>query len=270
MTMCVFWKDVENNIHAATDSRLNNKITTLDHCLKLSRLQCNVYDAGEDELKKTVKLAVAFCGGFISSYTIKESLSEILDRVSLLPDSSSLSMSLIADVALSVYKRIVPDIIDYALSGDSACMFYLIGYCENDKEMQMYKIGCQANTNGIGYSFTKDKCFANKNYELDGSGASFVRNQGNTDAIVHRYLKKDSRYGMLDLLQSVIDDDGCKSVGGAIQYAKCMPEGPSIYSMLKDDNGEIKYLRGGVDLNEMINETLGYNVMIEAQMIVRG
>lgn len=269
MTMCVFWKDVNHDIHAATDSRLNSDFATLDHCLKISRLECNAYNAGEDELKKTVNIAVAFCGGFISAYTIKESLSEILNRISLIPDVSFLSMDLITDVVLSVYKRITPDIIDYSLSANGACIFYLIGYCEREHEMQMYKIGCRVNENGNGYDIFKEKCFVDTSYELDGSGAGFLSKKGDVDSIVKSFYNEDSRYGLLNLLQSIIDDDDCKSVGGAIQYAKCTPTGPSIYSMLKNNDGNVFYLRGGVDLNKLIDETLKYGVMIDAKMIVR-
>ena len=178
-------------------------------------------------------------------------------------------MDLITNVVLSVYTKITPDIIEYSLSGNGACIFYLIGYCEREHEMQMYKIGCKVNKTGDGYDIFKEKCFADTLYELDGSGASFLSNKGDINSIVQDFYKEDPMYGPLNLLQSIIDDDDCKSVGGAIQYAKCTPTGSSIYSMLKNNDGNFFYLRGGVDLNKLIDETLEYGVMIDAKMIMR-
>lgn len=272
MTMCVYWKDKSNNIHMATDSRLSNGVSVLDHCLKISKLDCDVHECNDLSGKgkvfvRKINLAISFCGGFVSAYTIKESLTEILNQMVLFPDSSHISMDLITDVALMVYDKVVRAAVEYSNGKSGACFFYIAGFCPKTNEMEMYKLGVRANPSGDGFNCFKEKCFQTNDYIIDGSGAAFLIETDTLDNHFKKAYSINQQMPLLDLLLSVINNSACDTVGGAIQYAKCDPNDNVIYSMYENDNGQIRYMRGGVDLNKLTDECAAQGVVIEAKMI---
>lgn len=272
MTMCVYWKDKTNNIHMATDSRLSNGVSVLDHCLKISKLNCEVHEcndlSGENKVFiRRVNLAISFCGGFVSAYTIKESLTEILNQMVLFPDSSHISMDLITDVALMVYDKVVRAAVEYSNSKSGACSFYIAGFCPKANEMEMYKLSVRVNPSQDGFYCFKEKCFQTNDYIIDGSGATFLMKTDTLDNHFKKAYSINQKMPLLDLLLLVINDGTCDTVGGAIQYAKCDPNDNIIHSMYENNNGQIRYMRGGVDLNKLIDECSAQGVVIEAKMI---
>ncbi len=274
MTMCVFWKDKANVIHMATDSRLNNGKTTLDHCLKISRLNCELYEAdsivgGNKILKGTVKLAISFCGGFVSAYTIKESLAEILNQMVFVPDTSNASMDVIAEVAFNVYKKITTAILAYYMELDGACSVYIAGFCPLSKQMEMYKLSVKIDSISNQVVYSKTKCFEQESFIIDGSGATFLKKSDTLDNHFAKAYAKNKEKPLLDILYSVISDPACNSVGGSIQYAKCQSNDITLHSMYEYNNGSVRYMRAGVDINELINDVIPLGVIIEANMIGR-
>lgn len=274
MTMCVFWKDKANNIHMATDSRLNNGISELDHCLKLSTLSCELYEVGDDAgteriSKGSVKLAISFCGGFVSAYTIKESLAGIINKMVFLPDSSEASLELIAEVAFKVYKKITTDVMSYSMGINGACSIYISGLCPLSHEVEMYKFGVELNKEGNKVDFYMEKCFQNETYIIDGSGASYLKSTDTLDNHVAKAYEKNQNKPLLDLLESVIADPKCNSVGGSIQYAKCHADDVILYSLYECKSGVVRYMRAGVDVNELMDEVVPLGVVIENDMIGR-
>ena len=222
MTMCVFWKDKANDIHMASDSRLNNGKTELDHCLKISRLNCELYEVdnviGSNRiLKGTVKLGISFCGGFVSAYTIKESLAEILNQMVFYPDASNASMDVIAEVAFKVYKKITVDVLAYYMDLEGACSVYIAGFCPLSKQMEMYKLSVEMDYVSNQVVYSKTKCFEQESFIIDGSGATFLKKSDTLDNHFARAYAKNKDKPLLDILESVISDPACNSVGGSIQ-----------------------------------------------------
>lgn len=274
MTMCVFWKDKANDIHMASDSRLNNGKTELDHCLKISRLNCELYEVdnviGSNRiLKGTVKLGISFCGGFVSAYTIKESLAEILNQMVFYPDASNASMDVIAEVAFKVYKKITVDVLAYYMDLEGACSVYIAGFCPLSKQMEMYKLSVEMDYVSNQVVYSKTKCFEQESFIIDGSGATFLKKSDTLDNHFARAYAKNKDKPLLDILESVISDPACNSVGGSIQYAKCQSNDITLHSMYEYKDGSVKYMRAGVDINELINDVIPLGVVVEANMIGR-
>ncbi|WP_140182674.1 hypothetical protein [Providencia stuartii] len=256
MTMCVFWKDQSHNIHVATDSRLNfNNNSSLDSCVKISRLKCDIYEpcnssAEERTPKKSIELVITFCGGFTTAYTIKESLSEILTKIVMVPDTDELSLEKIVDLSKIVFENVSNDIFSALIDDKLACKFYIVGLCPKNKQMEAYEIGYQR-SNSLP-TFSKNRLFSTCSYEFSGSGALFLNKNNNVKDVINKaYLKNRISYP-LDILQSVIDDKHCDSVGGAIQYAECTPNGNKIFGLLENKNGNIKYMRAGIDIKDLM------------------
>ncbi|WP_454889240.1 hypothetical protein [Serratia quinivorans] len=272
MTMCVMWKGDKGNIHVATDSRLSFGEKRLDHCVKISRLSSLLHEPGDylDTDKKLVDsrdITIAFCGGFTNAYIVKESLSEILNKLVILYNKQVVSFKDIVDVAFIIYKETSCAMFSTLMDDVYGCLFYIIGYCPLDEEMQAYKFEFKLNAVSCAYDFISSKLFENCNFEISGSGLKFLQSQGSIiDIVNHSYLKNKFN-PLLDVLNDVINNELCVSVGGAIQYIECTPIGSTLFGHLQIDGQKVKYMKAGVDLNELNNDFEPLGLFVEPDVI---
>lgn len=272
MTMCVMWKGVRGNIHVATDSRLSFGEKRLDHCVKISRISSLLHKPGDSlnadkELVERRDITIAFCGGFTNAYIVKESLSEILNKLVLLYDKQNASFKDIIGVAFGIYEETSRAIFSTLMDSVYGCLFYIVGYCPLDKEMQAYKFEFKLNAVSCAYDFISSKLFDDCNFEISGSGLSFLKSQGSINDIVNAAYLKNKFNPLLDILSDVINNDLCISVGGAIQYIECTPNGSTLFGHLKMDEQKVKYMKAGVDLNELNNYFEPLGLFVEPDLI---
>lgn len=273
MTMCVLWKDKAGSIHVGTDSRLNFGASTFDYCVKISRMTCHLHEPGsvgkESVLIKSVELTIAFCGGFSSAYTVKESLCEILNCIIAAPDTNHVSMKSIADIAFQVYKNVTAAILETLMKLEFTCIFYLIGRCPKDKVMKCYKFSCDYNDSRDGFEYFNTEMFINKTFEISGSGRRHLESKHTFNEYITQAYQKNNMTYLLDILKEVIDDSSCDTVDGAIQYAKCSTVETKFYSMITGEGNGIKYMKAGIDLNSLNDELLKDNMFIEVNAITK-
>lgn len=272
MTMCVLWKNKGGNIHAATDSRLNFGDKSLDHCVKISTLKCQIHEPGDSpylssNLKKTIDLTIVFCGGFTNAYTIKETLSEILNRIITTKNVDAVSLNDVSEIAFKVYEKTTKAILELFMDESYGCIFYLIGHCPVSSEMKAFKFSFDKSENGHFIEYKNEELFTSITFEISGSGYSHLKNNGGVDTTLTNAYEKNNHTYLLDVLDSVIKNDSCKSVGGAIQYAECTPDGVILYSMREYENGEYKYKRAGLDVNSLNNDIMNDDFFIEVSTI---
>ncbi|HCT7894558.1 TPA: hypothetical protein OT866_003482 [Klebsiella aerogenes] len=272
MTMCVIWKGTIGNIYAATDSRLSFDEKKLDNCVKISRITCLLHEPGDVEnTSKTLvdkrEIATLFCGGFTNAYIIKESLTEILNKVVLMKEYSSVSFSEIIDVAFSIYEKSSRKMFASLMEERFGCIFYMISYCPVDKEMQAFKFEFKVNSSGVIYS--KSKLFDEINYEISGSGLRHLEQNGSIEQLVEEAYQKNTYTPLLDLLESVINDSNCDSVGGAMQYISCKKEGHTLCCHMLFEDNHHKYMKAGVDLNELNEEFIPLGLFFETDVITK-
>lgn len=273
MTMCVIWKSVLGNIYAATDSRLSFEEKKLDHCVKISRIACLLHEPGDEfnEGKTLVdkrEIATLFCGGFTNAYLIKESLTEILNKIVLMKEYCDVSFSEIIDVAFTIYKNTSKAMFSLLMHERFGCIFYMISYCPIDKEMQAFKFEFKLNEFGV-YDFYKSKLFDKKNYEISGSGLRHITQGSDIESVVNAACQKNVYTPLLDILESVINDPSCDSVGGAMQYIVCKKENLTLYSHMLFEENHRKYMKAGVDLNELNEEFMPSGIFFETDVIGR-
>ncbi|EPM4187493.1 hypothetical protein ACTLJY_004478 [Klebsiella aerogenes] len=275
MTMCVIWKGNFGNIYAATDSRLSFEEKRLDHCVKISRITCLLHEPGDvDDIRDTSKIlvdkreiATLFCGGFTNAYIIKESLTEILNKIVLMREYSNVSFSEIIDVAFSIYEKTSRDMFELLMSEQFGCIFYMISYCPVYDEMQAFKFEFKMTASGIEYR--KYKLFEDTNYEISGSGLSYLKQSGKVEDLVEEASQKNPYTPLLDILNSVINSDECDSVGGAMQYISCKKGSLTLCCHLLFEDGQSKYMKAGVDVNELNEEFMPRGLFFEADVIAK-
>ncbi|MBA0164094.1 hypothetical protein H0255_13225 [Pectobacterium versatile] len=273
MTMCVIWKGELGNIYAATDSRLSFEEKKLDYCVKISKLTCLLHEPGDEtnENKALVdkrEIATLFCGGFTNSYIVKESLSEILNKIVLIKNYSDVSFSEIIDVAFSIYKNTSKAMFSSLMDEKFGCIFYMISYCPVDNEMQAFKFEFKLNEFGI-FDFYKSKLFDEMNYEISGSGLRHLQQHGGVEERVYQAYQNNSYTPLLDILNSVINDDDCESVGGAIQYIVCKKENLTLHCHMLFEDDHHKYMKAGIDLNDLNDEFIPSGLFFETDAIIK-
>lgn len=275
MTMCVIWKSSFGNIYAATDSRLSFEEKRLDHCVKISKVTCLLHEPGDvDDIKDTSKtlvdkreIATLFCGGFTNAYIIKESLTEILNKIVLMKEYSKVSFSEIIDVAFSIYEKTSRDMLGLLMNERFGCIFYMISYCPVHNEMQAFKFEFKITVNGIVYR--KCKLFEDVNYEISGSGLSYLKQSGKIEDLVAAASQKNTYTPLLDILESVINSDECDSVGGAMQYISCKKDSLTLCCHLLFEDNQYKYMKAGVDVNELNEEFMPRGLFFETDAIAK-
>ena len=272
MTMCVIWKDSLGNIYAATDSRLSFEEKKLDHCVKISRITCLLHEPSDAEdrskiLVDTREIATLFCGGFTNAYIIKESLTEILNKIVLMREYSNVSFSEIINVAFSIYENTSKDMFASLMDERFGCIFYMISYCPVDKEMQAFKFKFKINASGISYC--KGKLFEDVNYEIAGSGLRYLEQNSSIEELVEKACQKNAYTPLLDILEHVINDEECDSVGGAMQYISCKKESLTLCCHMLFEDNHYKHMKAGVDLNELNEKFMPSGLFFETDTITK-
>lgn len=272
MTMCVIWKSVDGTIYAATDSRLSFEEKKLDRCVKISRITCLLHEPSDavDTSKILVdkrEIATLFCGGFTNAYIIKESLTEILNKIVLMREYSGVPFSEIIGIAFSIYEDTSRDMFASLMDQRFGCVFYMISYCPVYKEMQAFKFEFKINENGINYY--KSKLFEDRNYEVNGSGVRYLEQNHRIEDLVKEAYQKNKYTPLLDILESVINDDDCDSVGGAMQYISCNKDSLKLCCHMLFEENNHKYMKAGVDLNELNEKFIPSGLFFETDAIIK-
>lgn len=273
MTMCVIWKSLNGTIHAATDSRLSFGEKKLDHCVKISRVTCLLHEPGDksNEMKNLVDkrdIAIIFCGGFTNAYLIKESLSEILNKIIIMKEPNDVSFSDIIDIAFSIYKDTSGAIFSALMDARYGCVFYIVGYCPVKNEMQAFKFEYKLNEDNV-YDFYKSQLFDETIYEINGSGLRYLESKGDITQLVEDAYHKNKYTPLLDILETVINDDNCVSVGGALQYIKCDKQGLTLYCHMIPEGNHFKHMKAGIDLNVLNESFMPSGLFFETDAITK-
>ena len=241
MTLCVVWRDKDENVHLASDSRITMGGSSEDVAVKLTRLQCEIFPPSSNFQKGdeaySLELGIAFAGSHFNAYVIKESLVEVLSRLQYIPDKNPVSMDRIAKIAFWAYESLSRKVCGIPSLGKSGvCTLFITGYCPDKKRTRAFRF---LTSQQRQYSY--DEVVLNAgSVEMLGSGEGAAR--------ASNHYPSDP----VSMLRQVIDDPAVASVGGAVQYARHVGTTLDVYAawQLKDD---VHYLRGGLDINEFIN-----------------
>ncbi|MDI0611318.1 hypothetical protein NEO15_08290, partial [Escherichia coli] len=81
--------------------------------------------------------------------------------------------------------------------------------------------------------------------------------------------QKNKYTPLLDILESVINDDDCDSVGGAMQYISCNKDRLKLCCHMLFEENNHKYMKAGVDLNELNEKFIPSGLFFETDAIIK-
>ena len=258
MTLCIAWLN-EDGIHLASDSRIsyrNGDYTDIG--IKTYEVPVNIYppnDNTNDERSPlfSLKIGLSFVGNTVNSFVIKDTIIEFLKKLQVIPGYTEISLNKICELISKVYENVVNSS-SQLFHDNSDTQFLLAGYCPLKNELECYHFHLIKPNDS--YKSIFDKLFDEEcKFHLLGGGENYARN------II---VNGERRY--LHVLQKVINDERCSSVGGFIQYGyiddtKKYFEIFGFQYTVKDENGclDSKYIIRGTEHFTTLND-LGFNV----------
>lgn len=209
MTLVIAQK-YKNTISLSSDSRITLGNDYVDFGIKVFSVPVKIYSATNSENHQTELLfnksfGLAVIGNFTNSYTVKESINEILQNLQL-SIYSIISMENIAKTVLKIFKKITLDL-STILREKGICEIVLMGYCDENKTIRSFHFSCDISDYPIKPTYKE--ILKNDDILFFGSGKKRAE----------QYYE-DKRAGSLEILKKVIQDEEIKCVGGSLQYGE--------------------------------------------------
>ena len=200
-----------NRVSLSSDSRINLETKGLknDNCVKVFSIPVKISEPAENNKEKIVynnSLGLAVAGGFISAYTIKESISEILKKLQYVPNAMELSMEKIAEFVLKFFRKIS---FDFRALGDDnrLCMLILSGFCPKEKKVRIFEFSIDKSIHTEERYYHKE-ILKNDGIVFFGSGAKVAK----------EIYQSDSNLNEFQIIKKIIVEEKDDTVGGGIQY----------------------------------------------------
>ncbi len=212
MSLCIVWRDEDQDLHIASDSRLtftgNNSI---DFCPKIVRFPIKIYSPNrEDELSKLLyrfEYGFGFVGNFVTSYILKESIFDILNSLQCIPEITNISMENICDTIQKFFQIISKDICEQ-IAERGLSEIIIIGFCLKDKKQKSFLLNIDASEYPIKTNL--EEILSKPEILFFGSGRK--------KAI--EIFEKSPEFHLLKILKLVINDENISTVGGGLQYGR--------------------------------------------------
>lgn len=239
MTLIIAWRDSESNINLFSDSRVNMGAVSVDFGIKVARIRYNIYEPTDHcnghGLLSSGELGITFAGTTVLPLMVKEALSEILDRMQVVPDYYGYDMDAIAEFVFKVFRLIAADVDFATMSKVDACMIFS-GYCTTHKEYRAFLMDITPESPPS----MREILTSCSDIEIAGTGKT---------AATALLSSPITRNHILYVLQCVIDDDDVQSVGGNIQFGSFRGSKFQPCGVAKTHAGDVHYWRGPLDLN---------------------
>jgi hypothetical protein len=219
MTLVIAQKK-DDNISFSSDSRISFgelNSNPFDYGIKVFSIPVKIYspvcnETGESTLDYGYSLGLAICGGAVNSYTIKESICEILQNLQYVPPYSP-TMDSIAKLVFNVFKSVSEALFDSTKNGDSLSQIVLGGYCKQSNKIRVFKFSPIPSIDPLDKNYSYCHCEILKNegdIEFFGTGrmeaiSIFDANNGLTP---------------LHIIKKVVQEAKIVSVGGALQFGE--------------------------------------------------
>jgi hypothetical protein len=245
MTLCVAWRDDNGVVYLASDSRVTIQTHSRDDvAIKITRIPCEIFPPTQAgtfvQPAYRFDLGMAFAGSHMGAYVIKETLSELLMHLQYVHGQTNVSMEKIAKIAFHVYSELSKSLCNTALAHNGICEIFLTGFCYAQNINRVYKFS----TNPITNTHSFKEVLLNGVIELSGSPSA------KKCAVASPNYPSNP----LAMLQDVINDVSVVSVGGAVQFGTYDQRRFDISGHYRlSAQGQPEYMRGGLDVNALIN-----------------
>jgi hypothetical protein len=224
MTLVIAHK-IENHISLSSDSRIGfgEGVAPYDYGIKIFSVPVKIFSPRDSETSKSTldyehTLGLAIVGSFINSYTIKESIYEILQNLQYIPGYTNFSMDGIANVVFTVYKKVTKDLGE-VLREKGLCEIILAGYCPSKNKIRTFLFSvcpapcCQpCPLRPISKEILQEDC------EIDFFGTGQYKARTIFQESFRVKLKAESM--PFHIIRKIVNDRSVSTVGGEIQYGE--------------------------------------------------
>lgn len=242
MTLCIAWKNGEN-VNFSSDSRLSfSRNGKADIGIKVMDIPVKIKSPTESETGKEIMiydnhLGLCYCGDTLVAHIIKETVTEVLQRLQYIPGHTDFSLRGIC-ILISNFVNQTAEVLRNGMGCDDIDVDFLIGgFCPQNNKIKIYKISLYSSKDiyktDVDEVLTKDD-----DYIILGSGTSKAN-----EIIAKNNIK--AGYNLLKVLRDVCKDTTVPSVGGYLQYGHFINGNFEIKGILDyeiDSKGDFEYI----------------------------
>jgi hypothetical protein len=210
MTLVIVQKTPQS-ISFSSDSRITfTPGVYYDSGIKIFPVPLKIYSPTDSQTQITKKLhegilGMAVVGSTVSTYTIKDSICEILQHLQAVPGYTDLSLDNIASLVLKVFKKTTIDLCA-AVHRDGQGLLIIGGWCPVDRRIKLFKFWSEVIGGTLCFKF--EEILKADGVECFGSGKQ--------EAIIAH--QANFQLHPLVVIRDIIYGQAVPTVGGALQY----------------------------------------------------
>lgn len=212
MTLVIAHK-TGKQISLSSDSRITfGTAGHIDYGIKIFTVPVKIYsptraETNTSDIVYDYKLGLAIVGSAMNSYTVKESVFEILQNLQYIPGYSDLSMDGIASIVFKVFNKTTLDF-GQLMQKNGISILVLTGLCPISAKIRVFKFYCDITNYPIEPSY--EEILKDDGVEFFGSGK--------TEAEI--IYKDNPALSPLHIIRQVIKEGEVETVGGGLQYGE--------------------------------------------------
>ncbi len=212
MTLVIVQK-IKNHISLSSDSRISlGNSGRIDFGVKIFSIPIQICspvnsEIADPQILYNHRLGLAVVGNLVNSYTVKESISEILQNLQYVPDQTDFSMEGLAKVVFKVFKKVSVDITDI-LDKKGVCEIILSGHCPERNAIRIFKFSVKIILNKIEPFF--EEILMSQGMQFFGTGKE----------LAEKIYSRNQTLLPLHILRQAIRSGEVDSVGGGLQYGE--------------------------------------------------
>ncbi len=260
MTLVIAHK-VGNHISLSSDSRITfGSAGYIDYGIKIFTVPVKIYSPTDSETNITdlfydYKLGLAIVGSAMNSYTVKESVYEMLQNLQFIPGYTDLSMDGIAGLVFIVFNKTTHDF-GQLMRDNGMSILILSGFCPDKEKIRLFKFYCDTSTFPIRPDYEEI---------LKTDGIEFFGSGGEEAKAIHN---DNSSLTPLHIVRQVIKEGKVATVGGGLQYGEFQNNNFKIFGIADftlNDDGTFKedtYNLRGINLykDDFERENDGFHI----------
>lgn len=230
MTLCIAWNH-SGTLHFASDSRLtfpNGNVADVAVKITAIPVQVRLPSSDEDDSNRIIythHFGMCFSGSAVTAYILKESMSDVLQNLQVIPGYTDFSMEgfceHIKDFFAAISKSICEQIFEYG-----EIEFIIAGYCPHAQIPRAFLFRLDKSSFPLKAEY-REVLKAHEDMEFLGSGTEDARK-------LHPKVYRNP----FKILRSVILNERVPSVGGNVQFGKFIDDEFKIFGVVQYSVGE--------------------------------
>jgi hypothetical protein len=217
-----------SSISLCSDSRISFKDEKMyDNGIKIFSVPVKIYSAQKTRedlrtLDFDYKIGLGIVGSTFNSYTIKESIYEMLQNLEYKRGIDEISLDSIVKLVFKVYNTISIDI-ENILGPSARCEILLVGHCPKKNRNQIFRFFWD--TENLYEPTFKEILKGELEIDFFGSGANIAK----------EVYRKNPNASSFKVIKMVVDNENVMDVGGDLQYGVIQRKNFEVRGIIYDE-----------------------------------